>query len=104
MGYDPAQDHEPLIPASAIPAQGGGDEVRRKRYDRSVAFGGCPDCTSDRVGLVRSGTHLVYREHYRATFGAARILCRATGSTICDNPPRGTEGQAATCTHWKRGD
>lgn len=70
-----------------------------RRYTRSKAFAPCPDCTNTNVGLVSSGTHLVWREHHRTTMTGHRIQCRASGTPTCQNPPSAGTTDATSCKH-----
>lgn len=50
----------------------------------------CPECQGTRpIGLLRQGTHLVWRIHDRLTVGGARIPCRASGVAVCETGLRG---------------
>jgi hypothetical protein len=60
---------------------------RRQAMPRSVAFGSCPNCTAQRVGLVRGPVHLVWRTHTYRTYSGATIPCRASGVPVCAHPP-----------------
>ncbi len=58
--------------------------AREKRpVVRSVAQGNCPECTREKVGLVRQGIHIVWREHNLTTWAGTRIACRASGVAAC---------------------
>lgn len=55
---------------------------------RSVEFGACPLCSIRRIGLVRQGEHLAWREHTFQTHGGLSLQCSATGQHLCDLPGR----------------
>lgn len=88
--YDPAKDHDPLIPLASVPASPKDESAGKKpSRARAVAFTSCPDCTNKRIGLVWAHGHLLYKEHTKATFSGAVMQCRASASQICVNPPHG---------------
>lgn len=57
---------------------------------KSVAFGACPDCSAFKVGLIRQGAHLVWRDHSYRTHGGTSLQCRAVAVTLCSAPARST--------------
>lgn len=75
---------------------------RKQRAARSVEFASCPDCTAQRVGLVRGPLHLVWRTHTYRTYSGATIQCRASGVPVCMHPPArdylGTASASIKCT------
>lgn len=76
----------------AQPARSGstGDAVTASSAQRAVTSATCPSCHRNTdVGLVRSGTHLVYREHLYPTWSGAQMTCRASGVAACMLPVRG---------------
>lgn len=66
-------------------------EARRK-YVRPSGFGVCPSChASKKIGLVKSGKHLVWRIHDRTTMSKAKMTCPASGVAVCAMPGRGLD-------------
>lgn len=64
---------------------------RRRDEDppaRSVAFGACPGCSANKVGLVWQGGHHAWRDHTYRTHGDIPIQCSAVGQRVCDFPGR----------------
>ena len=55
---------------------------------KASAFGGCPKCTADKVGLVVQGGHLVWKDHYVQTWGGNSRQCTCGGVRLCDLPAR----------------
>lgn len=55
---------------------------KRSRGPKSVAFGSCPCCSAQRVGLVRQSTCVVWREHTYRTYSGAALTCRASGVAL----------------------
>lgn len=74
---------------------------------RTVASGRCPECSGQRVGVVRQGEHLVWREHMYTTWGGSRQLCRASNVATCVAPERLSRDYpmhvALLCEHTKKG-
>lgn len=64
--------------------------VERPKPLKAVAHGSCPRCTTERVGLVIQGGHLVWKDHYVATWGSVSRPCVAGGIRLCDEPARDT--------------
>lgn len=62
----------------------GEDEGKR----RSAAFGACPLCSKNKLGLVRQGVHLVWRDHTYQTHGGLSLQCSSTGQYLCEVPGR----------------
>jgi hypothetical protein len=62
--------------------------VERRTSQRAVAHGACPFCHAAKVGLLRSTSHLVWREHTYRTYSGAPIACRASGVALCVAPAR----------------
>lgn len=84
-------DIEPMFEADALPARPRGEGYRAKSMP-SVEFGSCPMChTNKRIGLVRLGKHLVWRLHDRTMISGTKMPCPGSGTTVCDNPGKGTE-------------
>lgn len=72
---------------------------KRPGGPRSVAFGTCPSCTTGRIGLVRSASHLLWREHLIGTWSGARLPCRASNVAVCALPSLIVVGEAPpVCT------
>lgn len=91
------------IPLFPIPPQSaradGGEAVRRPR---SVAWGNCPGCRKGRVGVVRAGAHLAWREHTYTTWGGHRMTCVASGVAVCqatERHPTELIAGRVTCPH-----
>jgi hypothetical protein len=78
-----------------------GRQEKPKR-ERSLAFGACPHCSAEKVGLVRSpdGVHLVWKVHDFITHAGTRWPCSASGQRVCDHPARHIIGyDAPHCPH-----
>jgi hypothetical protein len=60
----------------------------RRSSQRAVTQGRCPYCHKEKVGLLRSASHLVWREHTYRTYSGAPITCRASGVALCVAPSR----------------
>lgn len=103
--YDPARDHDPLIPMSEVAATPRDENAgKRPRRPRAKAWTACPDCANKKVPLEESSSGcLLYREHSKTTFSGAAMQCRASGSQLCVNPspatPKDSKGRAAFCAH-----
>lgn len=106
--YDPAKHRDPLIPVEAVPTPAASNDENRGKKSapaRAVAYTACPDCMNKKVALVSTNGHLLYREHWKATFSGAQMQCRASWSRICDNPPGGLtvnghgERTSVYCSH-----
>ena len=71
---------EVLIPMAQI-------ETRTPEPTRAIKSEGmasCPTHTGKReTGLVRQGSHLVWREHTMTTHGGTTLPCRTSGIAIC---------------------
>lgn len=63
------------------------EKVREKR-PRTIASGRCPECSNARLGVVRQGEHLLWREHYFTTWSGAKQICRASNVATCVAPER----------------
>lgn len=64
---------------------------------RAYSWARCPRCRGhERVALVLTPTHLVYREHTYRTWNDAAMTCSASGVAVCVLPPR--EG-GLPCVH-----
>jgi hypothetical protein len=72
--------------------------VEREKPQRSVAHASCPQCLNDKVGVVRQGNHLVYKDHWVATWSGSSRQCIAGGQRLCDLPPRDTYAHTGTPT------
>lgn len=104
--YDPARDHDPLIPLDAVPQpEPTGDEsTGQSKPARPAAWTACPDCANKKVPLIESGSGcLLYREHNKTTFSGAVMQCRASWSQLCKNPspatPKNRTDRATYCAH-----
>lgn len=72
------------------------------KRERSWAFGACPYCSGERVGLVRSpdGKHFVWRMHNLTTHAGTVLPCRAVAQRVCVCPARFIVGfQPPRCPH-----
>lgn len=67
------------------------DRKRRRKAQKPVAWGRCPSCTQDRTAVVRTASHLVWREHENATYGKAKLPCQTSGVPLCRAPDRSGE-------------
>ena len=56
----------------------------KEEQQRSITFGGCPTCSANRVGLVRQGVHLAWRDHTRRTHGDISMQCPSVGQRLCE--------------------
>jgi hypothetical protein len=74
---------------------------------RTIASGRCPECHNGRLGVVRQGEHLMWRQHYYITYSGARLICQASGVATCVAPERKTrdfpQHVALLCPHTKAG-
>lgn len=78
---------------------GGREKPQR---ERSLAYGACPMCLAEKVGLVRSpdGAHLVWRMHNLTTFVGTKLPCSSTGQHLCQAPARHLIGHPIPrCSH-----
>lgn len=77
----------------------------RVKRPPTVASGRCPECSNGRLGVVRQGGHLLWREHYYTTWSGARQLCRASNVATCVAPERVSRDYpmhvALLCEHTK---
>jgi hypothetical protein len=74
---------------------------RRQKSVKSVAWGNCPGCLADKMGLVLVGRHLVWRQHTYRTWSGAAVECTSSGVSVCVAPEK-TPTHAAvavTCPH-----
>ncbi len=62
------------------------ERKRRPKTIPSSAHGKCPQCTAEKVGLVRVGAHLVWRRHTYRTWVGTAVECPASGVTLCVAP------------------
>lgn len=83
-------------------AQHQGEPVRRQP---TAAYGSCPNCSNEKVGLVRSpdGHHLIWKDHNLTTFRGTKLQCRAVGQHLCAAPAQDVIGyDTPHCPHEKR--
>lgn len=81
----------------------------RQKPARSIAQARCPSCNRSTTsgekkltGLVRQGTHLVWREHDVVTWGGAKLPCPASGTAVCTNPAKSMPYvEAVRCPHQR---
>jgi hypothetical protein len=53
-----------------------------------VGWGDCPRCVDNvRVAMIRSGQHLIWREHTITTWGGAKMTCTGSLVALCDLAP-----------------
>lgn len=73
----------------------------KQRAVKSVAQGKCPLCTRPKVGLIRSGKHIAWRQHTYRTWGGASLDCMATGIYACILPEKNPLDPSApvACQH-----
>jgi hypothetical protein len=74
------------------------------RRERTLAYGACPHCSAEKVGLVRSpdSRHLVWRAHNLTTWARTSLPCQATAQRLCDAPARHIVGyDVPYCSHTK---
>jgi hypothetical protein len=64
------------------------DHSEKQKRVKSVASGRCPECKNLKLGVVRQGEHLLWREHTYTTWSGARITCRASLIATCVAPER----------------
>lgn len=62
--------------------------VQKAPEQRPVGTAGCPQCMNERVGFVRQGAHVAYKDHWVSTWGGSSRQCTAGGQRLCDLPPR----------------
>lgn len=67
-----------------VPRGGGPKRTETRQQRRSVAWGNCPGCSNNHVGLIEQSGHLVWREHHITTWGGARWACRTSGVRACE--------------------
>lgn len=85
----------PLFADDAVPVM----RAERQRTQRAVTFARCPLCTAERIGLVRSATHLLWRTHDVVTWSGARLPCHGSGVALCALPGRDVPGvPTPTCS------
>lgn len=83
----PVGTAELFDPGPRVPKPAG----ERTRAPRAVAHGRCPRCTGDRVAIVRSPSHLIWREHRFTTHSGAKLVCPASLVPLCRAPDRSGE-------------
>jgi hypothetical protein len=69
----------------SLPRRRGNESKQRERI---AAYGSCPTCINEKVGLVRSpdGTHFVWRDHNLITHAGTRLQCQSVAQRLCDAP------------------
>lgn len=71
---------------------------QRPKSAPSVAFGKCPKCIAhDRVGMVRTTTHLIWREHRFTTWAGIKMTCPASLAPICQAHDRNKPRHKCVC-------
>lgn len=79
-------DTIPLFEMRASASDPAGDH---QKGARSVAQGICPGCAPSRkMGLLRTTSHLVWREHTHPSWAGTPITCRASLVALCVLPDR----------------
>lgn len=90
--YNPADNHDPLFEVDGFHLETAGPGLELSKKDQKVAIvdrGLCPGCNNDKkTGLVRQGSHLVWRIHDRLIGSGARIPCHTSGIPVCEAPAR----------------
>ena len=74
------------------------------RRERTLAYGACPRCSAEKIGLVRSpdGVHLVWRVHNLTTHAGTSLPCQSSAQRLCDAPARHIVGyDIPYCLHMK---
>lgn len=96
MAPDPFGTPELFDLAPAAPRQvATGEAVTSAAAPKAVTSATCPECGGVRdVGLLRSGQHLVWREHTCRTWSGAALPCRASGVAVCVAPAKGQRSPA----------
>lgn len=87
---------EDLFAGLAGPVGRGYEE--RAQPLKSVAWGGCPGCLNNKVGLAQVTGHLSWKDHNRTTWGGASMQCSVTGQHLCDYPARDVESLTGVST------
>jgi len=75
------------------------------RRQRSLAWGACPRCSAEKVGLIRTPDyrHFIWRDHNLRTHAGTSLPCRASGTYLCDQPARVIVGyDHPVCPHDER--
>ena len=70
--------------------------------ERTSAYGACPRCSAEKVGLVRTpdGAHLVWKVHYLTTHAGTSLPCQVGAQYLCDLPARHIVGyDTPHCSH-----
>lgn len=78
---------------------------QKVKPERTFAYGACPRCSAEKVGLVRTsnGAHLVWKVHYLTTHAGTSLLCQVSGQLLCDLPARHIIGyDVPYCSHEGR--
>ena len=101
-GTDPfGTEQMPIV----IPDQSPGETQKKKRYVKPEGYGKCPGCMAPRVALMKSGNHIVWKEHTKATYGRARFICHVSGSAFCQTgegvPSLNADGFKCLCGQRK---
>lgn len=72
---------------------------------KSVAQGNCPKCSREKVGLVQTNGHLMWRVHTYRTHGGTTLHCPAVGIYVCQLPEglptHSADGIPVTCPHGR---
>lgn len=64
------------------------DSTRKKRSVKAVRQGKCPNCHAEKMGLLSSGVHLVWRSHTYRTWSGTPVTCPSSGVAVCVAPER----------------
>lgn len=76
-----------------------------QRRQRTAAYGSCPNCSNEKVGLVHStdAQHLIWRDHYLITFNGTHLQCRSGAQHLCAAPAMDVTGYTTPfCPHERR--
>lgn len=72
---------------------------------KSVAQANCPKCSKNKVGVLASNGHYMWRLHTYRTHGGTVLPCPASGVYLCSCPeglpPYSSDGNAVKCPHGR---
>lgn len=91
---------EPLFDMKPSPKRRSGGETSKR--PAVLGWTRCPECVGrERVAVIGTGTHHVYRPHDYVTWSGARLECRASGVPLCQLKPKPYRGDRALngCHH-----
>lgn len=73
-----------------------GKTRERNRAQKPIGHAPCPCCLGEKIAVIRSGQHSLWREHTYRTYSGAPITCAASLAALCNAPPRSGD---LTCLH-----